>query len=140
MRTVQIFIVLTGSGGLVSWFSARLGDQVPVAPDQAEELLVRIAVPESPSSIALLAQVAFEAKFHIGVNVARHEDAAPPQVHKNHEPSRPGAESFPEAAAAGVRRHNWPFVNMPSVEGLARDDDAMITAHVPEMHWTNGIN
>ncbi len=54
--------------------------------------------------------------------------------------SHRAAASFFLAAQNGVRAHQWPFGNMPPVEGLTRGDVKGIVAYVRELQRENGIH
>ena len=67
------------------------------------------------------------------------EEVAPPLVHIIYEPGHHGDESFQRAVALGVRAHHWRFGNMAPVEGLTREDVALIVAYIRELQRANGI-
>ena len=73
------------------------------------------------------------------MNGVGQEGLAPPLVHNIYEPGHHGDEAFQRAVAVGVRRHHWPFGDMPPVEGLSRADVALIVAYIRELQSANGI-
>jgi mono/diheme cytochrome c family protein len=104
--------------------------------------LANVLLPEALSQNAKIGKLGFEAKCAAchGMNAAGQEGVAPPLVHKIYEPSHHGDEAFQRAAALGVRRHHWPFGDMPPVEGVTRGDVTMIVAYIRELQRANGIN
>ena len=141
MQVARILFILVGIGGLACWLAAGPDKQVAQTPDEPTTSLAIITVPESLSSNAQVGRVAFEARCSVchGVNAVGREDIAPPLLLRICEPSHHGDESFQRAVAIGVRQHNWPFGDMPPVEGLTRGDVAMIIANVRELQRANGI-
>ena len=142
MRTVQLFFILLGVGGLTYWFTTGSDSQMATAPDDPGTAIVEVVLPETLSANARIGKTAFEAKCAAchGVNAVGQAEVAPPLVHKIYEPSHHADESFQRAVSIGVRQHHWPFGNMPPVDGLTRGDVTMIIAYVREIQRANGIN
>ena len=123
-----------GSSGRESGTEAQDG------PDGAP--MVEIALPAALSAAAQAGKRLYDEKCvscH-GRNAVGQEEVAPPLVHIVYEPGHHGDESFQRAVAIGVRAHHWRFGNMPPVEGLSRDDVALIVAYIRELQRANGIN
>ncbi len=142
MRAVQFLVILIGIGGLARWLNLGPDEQVAQAPDEPAT-----SARKHPGAGDLVFQrsgrkVAFEAKCSVchGINAVGQRDIAPPLVHRIYEPSHHGDEAFQRAEAIGVRRHHWPFGDMPPVEGLTRGDVAMIITCVRELQRANGID
>ncbi len=103
--------------------------------------MATVNLPGALSAQAQLGQEAYEANCASchGRNAAGQEGIAPPLVHIIYESAHHGDESFQRAVARGVRAHHWPFGDMPPVEGLSREDVALIIAYVRELQRANGI-
>lgn len=110
--------------------------------DGAGAALVEIVLPDALSARAQSGKRLFDANCVTchGPNAVGQEGLGPPLVHIVYEPGHHGDEAFQRAVALGVRRHHWPFGNMQPVEGLSRDDVALIVAYVRELQRANGIN
>ena len=109
--------------------------------DGERAALVEIVLPKSLSARAQSGKRLFDencVSCH-GPNAVGQEGLGPPLVHIVYEPGHHGDEAFQRAVAIGVRRHHWPFDNMPPVEGLSRDDVALIVAYIRELQRANGI-
>lgn len=116
------------------------GRESPAVADTADAL-VEITLPAALSAEATSGKALFEAncvQCH-GTNAVGQNGVAPPLIHKIYEPNHHGDESFQRAAALGVRGHHWPFGDMPPVEGLSRDDVALIIHYIRELQRANGI-
>ena len=113
-------------------------------PDAGGEraALVEILLPNSLSAPARSGKRLFDENCVTchGPNAVGQAGLGPPLVHIIYEPGHHGDESFQRAVAIGVRRHHWPFDNMPPVEGLSREDVALIVAYIRELQRANGIN
>lgn len=66
-------------------------------------------------------------------------DQGPPLVHKIYEPSHHGDGAFYLAVTNGVRAHHWNFGNMPTVEGVPREDVTQIILYVRWLQRQAGI-
>ncbi len=115
----------------------------PQGPDPQPEgtPLAEVDLPDRLSEDAKLGKAVFEAKCSAchGENAAGRAGMGPPLVHRIYEPSHHGDESFQLAAARGVRAHHWEFGNMPPVEGITRDEVALVTRYIREVQRANGI-
>lgn len=103
--------------------------------------LAAVDLPAELSQNAQIGKEMFEANCTAchGDNAAGREDIGPPLVHIIYEPNHHSDESFQRAAAMGVRRHHWPFADMPAVDGLSREDVSMIITYIRELQRANGI-
>ena len=112
------------------------------AEDGTRAALVEIVLPQSLSARAQSGKRLFDENCVTchGPNAVGQEGLGPPLVHIIYETGHHGDEAFQRAVAIGVRRHHWPFDNMPPVEGLSRDDVALIVAYIRELQRANGIN
>lgn len=116
------------------------GTEAGNGPENAP--MVEIALPDTLSAAAQAGKRLYDEKCvscH-GRNAVGQEEVAPPLVHIVYEPGHHGDESFQRAVAIGVRAHHWRFGNMPPVEGLSREDVALIVAYIRELQRANGIN
>jgi len=100
---------------------------------------VDVAVPEL-SAQAALGKEAFNAncaQCH-GKNAAG-TDKGPPLIHDIYNPGHHGDQAFVIAAKRGVRRHHWPFGNMPPQPQVTGTQIAAIIKYVRELQVANGI-
>lgn len=106
------------------------------APDS---VMVEVQVPEL-SLKAQRGQVAFEATC-----AACHGQAAggtrqgPPLVHDYYNPGHHADEAFRRAVRFGVRRHHWPYGDMPKQPHVSAGEIEAIIAFVRELQAANGI-
>ncbi len=115
------------------------GTEAQNGPDGAP--MVEIVLPAALSAAAQAGKRLYDEKCvscH-GRNAVGQEEVAPPLVHIIYEPGHHGDESFQRAVALGVRAHHWRFGNMAPVEGLTREDVALIVAYIRELQRANGI-
>lgn len=101
---------------------------------------VDVRVPEL-SAAALKGKVGFDAncaQCH-GKN-AGGTGKGPPLIHKLYKPSHHSDQSFLRAVQRGVRRHHWPYGNMPSQLKLSGAQIAAIVKYVRELQVANGIS
>ena len=137
LRRAAVLFVLAAAIGVAGYFHlGQSDDAVGSGPP-----IVTVGVPDILSVEAQLGQRTYEANCASchGRNAAGQDGVAPPLVHVIYEPGHHGDESFQRAVARGVQAHHWPFGNMPPVEGLSREDVALIIAYVRELQRTNGI-
>ena len=66
-------------------------------------------------------------------------DKGPPLVHKIYHPNHHADITFYLAAERGVRAHHWGFGDMPRVEGVKKEDVAMIISYVRQLQKKAGI-
>lgn len=66
-------------------------------------------------------------------------DKGPPLVHDLYNPGHHSDEAFFVAAKVGVRRHHWPFGNMPPQPQVTEAQLAAIVRYVRELQVANGI-
>ncbi len=66
-------------------------------------------------------------------------DKGPPLVHKIYHPGHHADITFYLAAERGVRAHHWEFGDMPRIEGVKKEDVAMILDHVRQLQKEAGI-
>ncbi len=131
-RFTELIVLGVFVGGLaVAFFAFSGGGNRAVVVD--------VRVPEL-SALAIEGRNAFDAncaKCH-GKN-ASGSDKGPPLVHDLYNPGHHGDNAFVTAAKRGVRRHHWPFGNMPRQPQVS---DAQLTAiikYVRELQVANGI-
>ena len=101
---------------------------------------VNVRVPEL-SALATRGKQAFNAncaQCH-GKNAAG-TDKGPPLIHRIYEPGHHGDQAFVNAAKRGVRRHHWPYGNMPPQPQVTGAQISMIIKYVRELQVANGIN
>jgi len=100
---------------------------------------VDVRVPEL-SSVAARGKVAFDAncaQCH-GKNAAG-TDKGPPLIHNIYNPGHHGDQAFLIAAKRGVRRHHWPYGNMPPQPQVTNAELTSIVKYVRELQVANGI-
>ena len=73
-----------------------------------------------------------------GVN-ASGTQKGPPLVHDIYNPGHHADGAFLMAARRGVRRHHWPFGNMPPQPQVTDEELKAITQYVRELQTANGI-
>ncbi|MCY4394349.1 MAG: c-type cytochrome [Rhodospirillaceae bacterium] len=144
MSLKQSAILLVLAGALVAGGYFLFGGSDRRATPGAETdgaPLVEIVLPQALSTEAQAGKRLFDENCVTchGANAVGREELGPPLVHIIYEPGHHGDEAFQRAVAIGVRRHHWPFDNMPPVEGLNRDDVALIVAYIRELQRANGI-
>lgn len=102
-------------------------------------LTVDVRVP-GLSSVASKGKVAFDencAQCH-GQN-ASGTGKGPPLIHNIYNPGHHGDQAFLIAAKRGVRRHHWPYGNMPPQPQVSNADLTAIVKYVRELQVANGI-
>lgn len=100
---------------------------------------VDVRVPEL-STVAVRGQVAFDAncaQCH-GKNAAG-GDKGPPLVHNIYNPGHHGDQAFLLATKRGVRRHHWPYGDMPPQPQVSGAEITAIVKYVRELQVANGI-
>jgi cytochrome c len=135
-------VLVAGGVSYAMWSTASQTAATDTALSMEDGVLANVVLPETLSPNAQIGKLGYEAKCAVchGVNAAGQDGVAPPLVHIIYEPSHHGDASFQLAAATGVRRHHWPFGNMPPVEGVTTGDVTMIIAYIRELQRANGIN
>lgn len=106
---------------------------------EAESKMQTVRLP-SFSSEAQAGEILFNdncAACH-GVN-ATGTNSGPPLVNDIYNPGHHPDESFYSAVKNGVRRHHWPFGNMPKQPHVTQDDATLIIRYVRELQTANGI-
>lgn len=100
---------------------------------------VAVTVPEL-SPLAVQGKAAFDANCAAchGSNAAG-TDKGPPLVHNIYNPGHHSDEAFFLAAKIGVRRHHWPYGDMPPQKDVTQDQIAAIVRYVRELQAANGI-
>ena len=122
-------LVLVGLGLAFSGFFEK----------RAKGVTVAVRVPEL-STMAMKGQVAFDAncaQCH-GKN-ASGTDKGPPLIHNIYNPGHHGDRAFLIAAKRGVRRHHWPYGNMPPQPQVSNTQLTAIVKYVRELQVANGI-
>lgn len=102
-------------------------------------LRVDVQVPDL-SAAALKGKLAFDAncaQCH-GQNAAG-TGKGPPLVHDIYNPGHHGDQAFVLAAKRGVRRHHWPYGNMPPQPQVSGAEITAIVKYVRELQVANGI-
>ena len=72
-------------------------------------------------------------------NNAAGSDKAPPLVHDIYNPGHHADPAFVIAARQGVKRHHWPYGDMPAQPQVSDADLAVIIQYVRELQRANGI-
>lgn len=108
-------------------------------PRAVEEPRVLAKIPQL-SAQAEIGKARFDsncAQCH-GAN-ASGTNQGPPLVHDIYNPGHHADQAFFQASAFGVRRHHWPFGDMPAQPQVSKDDVAAIVRYVRELQAANGI-
>lgn len=66
-------------------------------------------------------------------------EGGPPLVHDIYNPGHHTDGSFYSAMKNGVKRHHWPFGNMPPQKQVAQYEAELIVRYVRELQVANGI-
>lgn len=105
-------------------------------PDTAH---LNVSVPKL-SGAALEGEKVFSKNCSVchGKNAAG-SDKGPPLVHKIYEPNHHADGSIYIAVKRGVRKHHWPFGNMPPVPGVTDQQIATIVSYIRTLQRENGI-
>ncbi len=122
-------VAISGAVFAYRYLSATGGGDTPIS----------VTVPEL-SAAAEVGEAAFDkscAQCH-GANAAGSEQG-PPLVHDIYNPGHHGDGSFYWAAQQGVRRHHWPFGDMPPQPQVSEEEIAAIVLYVRELQVANGI-
>lgn len=98
-----------------------------------------IELPEL-SRLALQGKAAFDANCATchGANAAGTEQG-PPFVHDIYNPGHHSDNAFFLAVRQGVRRHHWPFGDMPPQPQVTDQELAAIVRYLRELQAANGI-
>lgn len=101
---------------------------------------VNVRVPQL-SANAKAGKVAFDANCASchGANAAG-GNQGPPLIHKIYNPGHHADLAFVLAAKQGVRRHHWPFGDMPPQPQVTDDQISAIIRYVRELQAANGIS
>lgn len=109
--------------------------------DSGEDTAIALAVTVPALSLkAQKGEGAFNAtcaECH-GKNAAG-SDKGPALVHDIYNPGHHADEAFRRAVRLGVRRHHWPFGDMPRQEHVRPSEIEAIIAYVRELQAANGI-
>ncbi|MDE0706145.1 MAG: cytochrome c [Rhodospirillaceae bacterium] len=145
LKQSAILLVLAGAlvaGGYLLFGSSDRTAKTGSASEAGGAPMVEIVLPKTLSAAAQSGKRLFDENCVTchGPNAVGQEELGPPLVHIIYEPGHHGDESFQRAVALGVRAHHWRFGNMAPVEGLSRDDVALIVAYIRELQRANGIN
>ena len=100
---------------------------------------IDVSVPEL-STVAVKGKVAFDAncaQCH-GKNGSGTGNG-PPLVHNIYNPGHHGDQAFLLAVKRGVRRHHWPYGNMPPQPQVTNAELTAIVKYVRELQVANGI-
>ncbi|MDH4101590.1 MAG: cytochrome c [Nitrospirota bacterium] len=65
--------------------------------------------------------------------------SGPPLIHKFYHPNHHSDVSFYWAVERGVRAHHWNFGDMPKVDGVSKDDTALIIKYVRAIQKQAGL-
>ncbi|MDE0256148.1 MAG: cytochrome c [Rhodospirillaceae bacterium] len=145
LKQSAILLVLAGAlvaGGYLMFGGWDRMAKTEAASEEGGAPMVEIVLPTTLSAAAQSGKRLFDdncVTCH-GPNAVGQEELGPPLVHIVYEPNHHGDEAFQRAVALGVRAHHWRFGNMAPVEGLSRDDVALIVAYIRELQRANGIN
>ncbi len=66
-------------------------------------------------------------------------DKGPPLIHDIYNPGHHSDEAFFLAAKLGVRRHHWPYGDMPPQPQVTQEQIAAIVQYIREVQAANGI-
>lgn len=100
---------------------------------------VDVRVPEL-SAAAVEGKQAFDANCaQCHGNNASGTDKGPPLVHNIYNSGHHADQSFFLAAKRGVRRHHWPYGNMPPQPQVTNAELTVIVKYVRELQVANGI-
>ena len=66
-------------------------------------------------------------------------EQGPPLVHNIYNPGHHADESIRRAVKLGVRRHHWPFGDMPRQENVKPSEIEAIIVYIRELQVANGI-
>ncbi|NQV82663.1 MAG: cytochrome c [Rhodospirillales bacterium] len=108
-------------------------------PSSGPGTKVAVTVPEL-SAAAQQGKVTFDAncaKCH-GTN-ASGSDQGPPLVHNIYNPGHHADGAFFLAVQKGVRKHHWPYGNMPAQPEVGQSEVVAIIQYVRELQQANGI-
>lgn len=137
MKNSEILqVILIGSALLGGVYVA-----ITQATGQGQDTIVHVDV-----KLPKLTNVALEGKSAFDNNcISCHGEngsgtlAGPPLVHDIYNPGHHGDKSFYRAVKSGVKRHHWPYGNMPPRPGLRDSEIAKIVTYVRELQEANGI-
>ena len=126
---------------ILAFFAGGIGLWVVQSnkPRTADGAQVVVKLPQL-SAQANMGKTAFDsncAQCH-GVN-ASGTNQGPPLVHDIYNPGHHADEAFFLAAKFGVRRHHWPFGDMPAQPRVSKEDVAAIVRYIRELQAANGI-
>ena len=108
--------------------------------DATTAATVEVIVPIDLSPVARQGKVIFDAvcaECH-GTNAAG-TDQGPPLVHDIYNPGHHADIAFFHAAKFGVRRHHWPYGDMPAQPEVNDREIGAIVRYVRELQEANGI-
>lgn len=128
-------VIAVLGGGISFWLWQIIAPQ----RDFVEGKAIALHIPEL-SPLAMSGKANFDAVCAAchGKNAAGTEKG-PPLVHNIYKPGHHPDEAFAVAARFGVRRHHWPFGNMPPQPGVSQEQIKTIIQYVRELQIANGI-
>ncbi len=129
LTTYAVVAVVVGGIGAFVWNLNSSGGSGTVS----------VTVP-TLSALAADGKKAFDANCIAchGANGAG-SDTGPPLVHDVYNPGHHDDRSFFRAVKRGVRRHHWPFGNMPPAPRVSEREITAIVRYVRELQLANGI-
>ena len=118
--------------GLVAWRAFT-----PSANGESHTVAVKVP---TLSTVAIRGKTAFDANCAAchGAN-ASGTDRGPPLIHDIYNPGHHGDGAFFIAARQGVRRHHWPYGDMPPQPHVSEAQVKDIVAYIRELQRANGI-
>jgi len=134
MRSFHILMVIAAFG-----IVAMLGLQLLIPAGPPPKITVEVTVPEL-SEIAARGKLTFDThcqECH-GAN-AGGSDKGPPLVHRIYHPDHHADGAFLLAVKNGVRKHHWPFGDMPPRPEVSDSEAGEIVVYVRELQKANGI-
>lgn len=130
LPAIAVMAVVLGGAAVLAWQA--------VAP-KGGTATVAVKVPPL-SNLAQRGKTAFDATCAAchGQNAAG-TDKGPPLVHDIYNPGHHGDPAFVFATRQGVKRHHWPFGDMPAQPQVTDADVTAIVQYVRELQRANGI-
>lgn len=127
------YLVLAVVAGGVGLFASRF------IGGSKDSTSINVRVPQLSAAASLGKQVFDTNCAQCHGKDASGTDKGPPLVHDIYNPGHHADQSFFIAAKRGVRRHHWPYGDMPPQPQVTEDQVAAIVKYVRELQVANGI-